>query len=207
MENRNYTEKRDIERLENDLREATGLSHKYYGDIQRLKESINARDMDIRGFKLRLEKLQSELDQSQRRIVQLTEAREQRDADLAQIHVKLGQEHHQVNQVKAMLQKLDSEIQYFEQMNHKNMQTQNALTKMNDQEFFRGKELLNIENDRRITNKLREDEVAALKGEIEHFKHINGKQVEDQYEFRNEVDALKRHVSLLNQQNFEVRPY
>jgi chromosome segregation ATPase len=51
MENRNYTEKRDIERLENDLREATGLSHKYYGDIQRLKESINARDMDIRGFK------------------------------------------------------------------------------------------------------------------------------------------------------------
>jgi len=98
-----------------------------------------------------------------------------------------------------MLQKLDSEIQYFEQMNHKNMQTQNALTKMNDQEFFRGKELLNIENDRRITNKLREDEVSALKGEIEHFKHINGKQVEDQYEFRNEVDALKRHVSLLNQ--------
>jgi len=57
MENRNYTEKRDIERLENDLREATGLSHKYYGDIQRLKESINARDMDIRGFKLRLEQL------------------------------------------------------------------------------------------------------------------------------------------------------
>lgn len=56
-----------------------------------------------------------------------------------------------------------------------------------------------MENDRRITNKLREDEVSALKGEIEHFKHINIKQVEDQYEFRNEVDALKRHVSLLNQ--------
>jgi hypothetical protein len=44
----------------------------------------------------------------------------------------------------------------------------------------------------------------ALKGEIEHFKHVNAKLVEDQYEFKGETDALKRHVSLLNQQNFEV---
>jgi hypothetical protein len=76
---------------------------------------------------------------------------------------------------------------------------------MNDQEFFRGKELTNLENDRRITHKLREDEIAALKGEIEHFKLMNGKQIEDQYEFQNEIEALKRHVALLNQQNFEVR--
>ena len=75
---------------------------------------------------------------------------------------------------------------------------------MNDQEFFRGKELINIDNDRRITNKLREDEVSALKGEIEHFKHINAKQIDVQYEFQNETEALKRHVALLNQQNFEL---
>lgn len=78
------------------------------------------------------------------------------------------------------------------------------MTKLNDQEFFRGKELCNIENDRRINLKLREEEVSALKGEIEHFKHINGKLVEEQYEFKGEVEALKRHVSLLNQQNFEL---
>ncbi len=84
------------------------------------------------------------------------------------------------------------------------MQTQNSLTKMNDQEFFRAKELTNIENDRRITNKLRDDEVSALKGEIEHFKHINAKLVEEQYEQKGETEALKRHVALLNQQNFEV---
>jgi hypothetical protein len=64
------------------------------------------------------------------------------------------------------------------------MQTQNALAKMNDQEFFRGKELLNLDNDRKVTLKLREDEVSALKGEIEHFKHVNGKQVQAQYELR-----------------------
>ena len=69
---------------------------------------------------------------------------------------------------------------------------------MNDQEFFRGKELCNLDNDKRITHKLREDEVAALRGEIEHFKHLNGKQIEDQYEFKTETDALKRHVALLN---------
>ena len=80
-----------------------------------------------------------------------------------------------MNLVKANLQKLDAEIQYYEQVNHKHMQTQNALTKMNDQEFFRGKELANLENDRRITQKLRDDEVSALKGEIEHFKHMNAK--------------------------------
>ena len=75
---------------------------------------------------------------------------------------------------------------------------------MNDQEFFRGKELVNLDNDRKITYRLREDEVAALKGEIDHFKNVNGKQIEDQYELKNEVEALKRHVALLNQQNFEL---
>ncbi len=118
--------------------------------------------------------------------------------------MKIGQESHQLNQIKVNLQKLDAEIQYFEQLNHKNMQTQNSLSKMNDQEYFRSKELTNIENDRRITNKLRDDEVSALKGEIEHFKHINSKLVEEQYEQKGETEALKRHVALLNQQNFEV---
>lgn len=179
MESRNYSEKREIERLEAEFREATAISHKCYQEIQRLKEAITTRDLDIRGYRLRIEQLESELDQNQRRISHLNEAREQVDADLANVHVRLGQEHHQINQIKATLQKLDAEIQYFETLNHKNMQTQNSLTKMNDQEFFRGKELVNIENDRKITLRSREDELMALKGEIEHFKHVNAKLVED----------------------------
>lgn len=63
MENRNFGERREIERLEADLREATGLSNKYYSDIQRLKESITARDLDIRGYRLRVEQIEGELDQ------------------------------------------------------------------------------------------------------------------------------------------------
>ena len=97
MESRNYAEKRDIERIEGDLRDATGLSHKYYGDIQRLKEAINARDLEIRGFKLRAEQLEGELEQSQRRIAVLNEARETKDSELASVHVKSGQENHQLS--------------------------------------------------------------------------------------------------------------
>ena len=55
METRNYAERRDIERLEADLREATAISNKCYSDIQRLKESINGRDLDIRGFRIRID--------------------------------------------------------------------------------------------------------------------------------------------------------
>ena len=54
-ESRNYQEKREIERIEADLRDATAYSQKCYGDIQRLKEAITNRDLDIRGFKIKIE--------------------------------------------------------------------------------------------------------------------------------------------------------
>ena len=46
------------------MRDATSYSQKCYGDIQRLKEAINTRDLDIRGFKLRIEQLETDLEQS-----------------------------------------------------------------------------------------------------------------------------------------------
>jgi len=55
MDSRNYQEKREIERLEAELRDATAYSQKCYSDIQRLNEAISNRDLDIRGFKLRIE--------------------------------------------------------------------------------------------------------------------------------------------------------
>ena len=55
MENRNYAERREIERLEAELRDSTSLSSKNFGEINRFKDTINAKDLDIRGFKLRIE--------------------------------------------------------------------------------------------------------------------------------------------------------
>lgn len=62
MENRNYAEKREIERIDGDLREATGISKKYFAEINRLKDNINSKDQDIRGFKIRVDQLENELD-------------------------------------------------------------------------------------------------------------------------------------------------
>ena len=64
---------------------------------------------------------------------------------------------------------------------------------------MRAKDLSAVEGDRRRTLQIREDELASLRAEIEHLKILNGKQIEDQYELKNEVEALKRHVALLNQ--------
>lgn len=61
-ENRNYVERREIERLDLDLREASSVSDKYQNDIHRTTEQINSRDMDIRGFKVRSEQLEGELE-------------------------------------------------------------------------------------------------------------------------------------------------
>lgn len=64
MDSRNYQEKREIERLEAELRDATGYSQKCFSDIQRLKEAITSRDLDIRGFKIRIEQLEGDLESS-----------------------------------------------------------------------------------------------------------------------------------------------
>jgi hypothetical protein len=57
MENKNFVERREIERLEGELKDSKGLSNKYFGEINRFKETINARDIDIRGYKLRVDQL------------------------------------------------------------------------------------------------------------------------------------------------------
>lgn len=47
--------------------------------------------------------------------------------------------------------------------------------------------------------KAREEEVMLLKNDIEHVKLLNAKQVEDSHEFQSEIEALNRHMGLLNQ--------
>ena len=107
MEGRNQVEKRDIDRIEADLREATAISNKFYADIQRLKEAITNRDLELRGLKLRLETLEAELEQAQRRIAFLTDSIGQKDADIATITSKLNHENLQINATKAALAKLE----------------------------------------------------------------------------------------------------
>jgi di/tripeptidase len=45
-----YSEKKDIERLDAEHRDAVNVSHKNFQDIARLKDLINVRELDNRGF-------------------------------------------------------------------------------------------------------------------------------------------------------------
>lgn len=45
-----YGERKEIERLDQEHRDAVNVSHKNYQEISRLKELISVRELDNRGF-------------------------------------------------------------------------------------------------------------------------------------------------------------
>jgi len=47
--------------------------------------------------------------------------------------------------LKQAIASLDKEIQYFENQNHKHQQAQAQLSKANEYEYFRGKDLENLD--------------------------------------------------------------
>jgi septal ring factor EnvC (AmiA/AmiB activator) len=49
-----YSERKEIERLDLEHRDAVNVSHKNYQEIARLKDLINVRELDNRGFSTRL---------------------------------------------------------------------------------------------------------------------------------------------------------
>ena len=92
----------------------------------------------------------------------------------------------------------------YEQTNEMHQQNQVRLNKINEQEYFKGKDFPEIDAEKRSNLKQREDELSVLKYELDQMMSMNGKFGEDQQELQSEIEALKRHVSLLSQQNFEV---
>jgi chromosome segregation ATPase len=203
-ESRVAGERREIERLELELKEATAVSHKCYQDIARLREAIAAKEMDNQAYGQRIAAMEMEVEQNQRRIAHLNESREQRDSELASTHQRISREQGAGSQLRGQNAQLDKDIQYFEGQNYKHQQAQIHLSKANEQEYFKGKDLQGLEADRRGLLKAREDELGALKYEIDHVKQSNAKYVDDSQELQTSIEALNRHVALLNQQNYEV---
>jgi FtsZ-binding cell division protein ZapB len=78
------------------------------------------------------------------------------------------------------------------------------LSKSSESEYFRSKDLLAQESERRSLLQSRENEISTLRIEIDHVKHTNAKYVEDSHELQSSIEALNRHVALLTQQNYEV---
>lgn len=75
-----------------------------------------------------------------------------------------------IGQLKNQNAQLDKDIQYFESLNYKHQQTQIGLSKGNEQEYFRGKDLLGAESERRALLKARDEELSQLKHDIDHVK-------------------------------------
>lgn len=62
LEGKVYSEKKDLERLEGDHRDAASASNKNYQEISRLKDLINVRELDNRGFQSRISAMEAEVD-------------------------------------------------------------------------------------------------------------------------------------------------
>lgn len=68
VEYRVFNEKKEIDRLENEMRDQKGLSHKNYQEIGRMKDISNSRDLDNRNFANRIQGMEVELQQNGKRI-------------------------------------------------------------------------------------------------------------------------------------------
>lgn len=55
VDSKNYSERKEIERLEHELREANAVSHKNYQEIQRLREIGVSRDTDNKNSRARID--------------------------------------------------------------------------------------------------------------------------------------------------------
>lgn len=77
-----YQERKEIERLDHEHRDAVNVSHKNYQEIARLKDLISVRELDNRQFQSRLSALEQEVDSNNRRIQHLSEARDQNDQEI-----------------------------------------------------------------------------------------------------------------------------
>ena len=82
MESKNYAEKKDIERIEDEIREQTGISRKYCSEISRLKDIANSRDIDNENLLLRIDAMEAEVVSNNNRMAHLQEVKEQKDLDL-----------------------------------------------------------------------------------------------------------------------------
>ena len=69
MEVKNQQERKQVEILNQELREATGLSNKNYAEIVRCKDSLKSRDVENRNLYQKIELMEVEVEQNKSRII------------------------------------------------------------------------------------------------------------------------------------------
>ena len=157
------------------------------------------RELDNRGYQARISGLDADLDSNNRKISHLIEVKDVKEQENVSTQQRIAKEQLSISQLRTSVSQLEKDIQYFEASNQKHQHTQIALSKQNESEYFRSKDLLAQDAERRSLLQSRETEISTLKIEIEHIKHTNAKYVEDSHELQSSIEALNRHVALLTQ--------
>jgi serine phosphatase RsbU (regulator of sigma subunit) len=78
------------------------------------------------------------------------------------------------------------------------------LQKQNEQEYYRGKDLEAVLAQATQTKAELNRESDHVQFDIDALRSQNAKQNEDAAEMQSEVEALNKHMNLLNQQNYEL---
>jgi hypothetical protein len=92
LESKVYGEKKEIERLDIDHRDAVSVSHKNFQELQRLRELINVRELDNRGYNARIHGLEADLDSSNRKISHLIEVKEVKEQENVSTQQRIAKE-------------------------------------------------------------------------------------------------------------------
>ena len=196
--------KRDIERLEVDFKEQQHRQQKQRQEISRHLDMRNARDHDIQNYQARIESMNRDCDTHEQRISHLQHVLEEKNERSASLSSSIAQTTSRAKEQNLELQGLDKELMYQEQTNEKLRHLQNDLQKQNEQDYYRGKDLEQVLVQALATQRELEREAEHVQFDIDALKAQNMKNQGDQVEMQQEIEALNKHLNLLNQQNYEL---
>lgn len=84
-----------------------------------MKELINVRELDLRGFQVRINGLEADLDSNNRKISHLIEVKEVKEQENITTQQRIAKEQLTISQLRTQVAQLEKDISYFEAQNHK----------------------------------------------------------------------------------------
>ena len=194
----NLNLRKEIEYHEGMVREQKDIHHHNYNEILKLKDVSCNLDKEVDGQMNRLRILETEQDNNSQRTISLQGVLDNRQQTIAKHVHKIGECHSMIQEQKYTLNKLDSELGYFENQNEQHQNAQQQLFRANEYEYVMAKDNhLKVNELSVYLSKLEQDE-GSLGFEIDRLKQHSEQMYQDQIELQAEVDALDKHMANLN---------
>ncbi len=204
VDNKNNMLKRDINRVENDLRDQNGLSHKNQLEVSRLRESNFARENDISNAQGKISQMENEIKNNQFKIEELQVEIKRKEQDIDQTNSQFEDSRDKINKLMAAIHQLQGDNEYLEEINEQHANGQAQLSKQQEYEYYRGKDLQNALAEAENVHRIKENDNQSLNYENDHLKQSNSSLQGQGNTQQQEIEALTRHMNLLNSQNYEL---